>query len=165
MTKTDYNFLFLGGRNNSYAFVTDNQISYEVKFKDSSYLFDGRLEFPVIAFEFILEIEENPDSVRPPLDAKIPYTVAAIFRDFFAKNDEQVIIYICDSSDSRQAIRRRKFNQWVELFKGNEFLKIDAEIVESSKITYYNSLILKTNHPNRQTIIDVFISLADEQEK
>lgn len=160
-----YDYIYVGGENNSFYFITDNKIVYEIKFKDSSYLFDGRLEFPIVAFEFVLEIEENPDNVRPPLDNKIPYTVAAIFRDFFAKNDEQIIIYICDSSDAKQAIRRRKFNQWVEFFKGNEFLKIDLEIEESSKITYYNSLILRTNHPNRQIIIDVFISLADEQEK
>lgn len=80
-----YNYLFFGGINNSYAFVTDNQINYEVKFKDSSYLFDGRLEYFVKAFEFVLEIEENPDNLRPPLDPKIPHTVAAIFRDFLRK--------------------------------------------------------------------------------
>ncbi len=160
-----YNYYFFGGVSNSYGFATDNQISYEVKFKPSDYLFEGSLPFAVTAFEFAIEIEENPDNISPPLDPKIPHTVAAIFRDFFTNNDEQVIVYICDSSDARQAVRRRKFNQWVEAFKGNEYLKIDAEIVESAKVTYYNSLILKSSHPKRQAIIDAFISITDEQGK
>jgi len=40
-----YNFIFRGGHNNSYTFDTNYQITYEVKFKPSSYLFDERYQF------------------------------------------------------------------------------------------------------------------------
>lgn len=163
--QNSYPFYFVGGQNNSYAFVTNVKISYEIKFKSSDYIFDNRLDFSVSAYEFVVEILINPTNKKPALDPQIPFTIASIFIEFFQKNDEQVIVYICDSSDVRQEARRRKFNQWVELFKGNKFVKIDTKIVESEMITYYNSIILRTDNPRRAEIIDAFINLADEQQK
>jgi Family of unknown function (DUF6169) len=160
-----YPFLFLGGQNSSYVFVTDLRISYEIKFKSSSYLFDNRLDFNLSVHEFVIEVAINPTGKRPALDTKIPFTIASIFIDFFEKDNEQAIVYICDSSDIRQEARRRKFNQWVELFKGNHFIKVDTEIIESPLITYHNSIILRADNPRRGTIVDAFIELANNQKK
>jgi hypothetical protein len=160
-----YDYYFGGGVNNSYYFSTDNEIEYVVKFKDTSYIFDGRLEFEVSAFEMVIEIEENPSGIKPPLDSKMPLTIATIFKDFCEKFNERVIIYICDSSDVRQEARRRKFNQWVDLFKGDDFMKFDTEIKENEKITYHSSLIIKSDNPYKLQIIGAFIDLGKEQEK
>jgi hypothetical protein len=160
-----YPFFFLGGQNSSYVFVTDLKISYEIKFKSSSYLFDNRLDFKISVHEFVIEVAINPTGKRPALDARIPYTIASIFIDFFEKDNEQAIVYICDSSDIRQEARRRKFNQWVELFKGNHFIKVDTEIVESPIITYHNSITLRADNPRRGTIVDAFIELANDYKK
>jgi hypothetical protein len=160
-----YNFEFKGGVDNRYTFITDNQISYSVKFKDSSYIFDGKLPFPLKAYEMVIEIIKNPLEIRPPLDAKIPFTIATIFYNFYSLNNEQVIIYICDSSDRKQEVRMRKFNQWVEYFKGNEFVKIDNTIIESPQLIYYTSIILKSNHPHKKVIVETFTNLGDSDEK
>jgi Family of unknown function (DUF6169) len=160
-----YDFYFGGGINNSYYFSTDNEIEYVVKFKDTSYIFDGRLDFEVYAFEMVIEIEENPLEIKPPLDSKMPLTVATIFKDFCEHFNERVIIYICDSSDVRQEARRRKFNQWVDLFKGDDFMKFDTAIKENDKITYHSSLIIKSDNPYKLQIIGAFIDLGKEQEK
>jgi Family of unknown function (DUF6169) len=160
-----YNFSFIGGVNNSYVFTTENYITYQVKFKDSSYLFDRRLNFEVYAFELVIEIEENPSGIKPPLDGRMPITISTIFKDFCGKFNERVIIYICDSSDVRQEARRRKFNQWVDLFKGDEFLKFDTAIKENLKITYHSSLIIRDDNPYKMQIIEAFINLGKEQDK
>ena len=160
-----YEFYFGGGQNNSYYFSTDLEIDYVVKFKDTSYIFDGRLDFDIQAFEMVIEIEDNPNQIKPPLDAKMPITISTIFKDFCEKFNERVIIYICDSSDIRQEARRRKFNQWVDLFKGDEFLKFDTAIKENLKITYHSSLIIRDNNPYKMQIIEAFINLGKEQDK
>jgi Family of unknown function (DUF6169) len=160
-----YDFEFAGGIFNSYYFNTDFNITYHVKFKDSSYLFEGRLEFDVYAFEMVIEIESNPTGIKPPLDSKMPLTISTIFKDFCQKFNERVIIYICDSSDVRQEARRRKFNQWVDQFKGDEYLKLDTAIEENSKITYHSSVIVRNDNPYKMQIFEAFLNLAKEQDK
>jgi Family of unknown function (DUF6169) len=160
-----YSFKFEGGYQNSYNFDTDNFISYDIKFKPSDYIFEGRTPFYVPTFELSITVAVNETGKNPPLDLRVPYTIASIFLDFYKQNNGQVIVFICDSSDARQEVRRRKFNQWVELFKGNEYLKFDTKIIDPLGPIYYNSIILKTNNPYRDQIIQSFIDLADEQIK
>lgn len=143
-----YEYLFAGGQENSFLFKTDNEIVYEVKFKDTSYLFS-----------------ENLTEQKPPLDSRIPVTITAIFYDFIDRNNEQVVIYICDSSDDKQAIRHRKFTQWFESFKGNDFVKINAPITDNRTVVYYTSLIIHRHNPKRQEITEAFINLTDDQQK
>jgi hypothetical protein len=160
-----YEFTFAGGDYNSYFFATDSKIVYQIKFRDTAYVFDGYLDFEILAFEMIIQVEANPTGKNPPLDAKIPSTISSIFRDFYQKFPEQVIIYICDSSDSRQAVRKRKFDQWIEIFKGEEFAKVNSKIVDSSGRIYYNALIIRRDNPNYIVIRNAFIAIAEEQDK
>ena len=150
---------------NLYTFETSNQISYEVKFKSCDYIFEGRTDFYIPTYELVIQVTINETGRKPPLDSRIPITIAAIFKDFYLQYEQQVIIYICDSSDSRQEARRRKFDQWVEVFKGTEFVKFDTKIVDPAGPIYYNSIILRSNNPYRDQIIQSFIDLADEQQK
>jgi hypothetical protein len=131
-----YPFRFEGGFQNLYTFDTDNIISYDIRFKPCDYIFEGRLDFHV-----------------------------RIFSDFHQLNNGKVIIFICDSSDRRQEARRRKFNQWVELFKGSEFVKFDTEIIDPIGPIYHNSIILRTDNPYRDQIMKSFFDLADDYEK
>ncbi|MEA5457802.1 DUF6169 family protein [Arcicella sp. LKC2W] len=160
-----YKKLFLGGSDNVYGFETVNSIVYEVKFKPTSYIFESYLAFPIDAFEFVISVALNPTGKNPPLDAKIPFTIASIFMDFFQRIPEQVIIYICDSADTRQSARKRKFDQWVEFFKGNEFVKVNTTIIDIDGTRYHNSLIIRKDNPNRLAITEAFINLAEEQDK
>lgn len=162
---TPYEYLFLGGNENVYGFETVNQIVYELKFKSTSYIFEKRLNFPIDAFEFVISVALNPTGKNPPLDSQIPLTIATIFKDFFQRIPEQVIVYICDSSDFRQATRKRKFDQWIEYFKGNDFVKINTTIVDLEGRVFHNALIIRKDNPNRLIITEAFINLAEEQDK
>ena len=163
--ENNYEFTFAGGDYNSYFFATDSKIVYEVKFRDTAYIFSGYLDFNIQAFEMIIQVESNPTSKNPSLDPKISLTIATIFKDFFQKLPEQVIIYICDSSDSRQLARKRKFDRWIDLFKGEDFSRVNSTIVDIEGRIYYNALIIKRSNPHYTVITDAFIALAEEQDK
>ena len=61
-----YPFIFDGGLNNIYAFETDLGISYEVKFRPTSYLLgDETTPYANSIFEFIIEIAYNPLGKNP----------------------------------------------------------------------------------------------------
>ena len=163
--ENNYEFTFAGGDYNSYFFATDSKIVYEVKFRDTAYIFNGYLDFNIQAFEMIIQVESNPTSKNPSLDPKISLTIATIFKDFFQKLPEQVIIYICDSSDSRQLARKRKFDRWIDLFKGEDFSRVNSTIVDIEGRIYYNALIIKRSNPHYTIITEAFIALAEEQDK
>ena len=160
-----YKTLFLGGEDNISSFETLNSIVYEVKFKSTSYIFDDYLTFPIDAFEFTISVAYNPTNKNPPLDPKIPFTIASIFTDFFRRIPEQVVVYICDSSDLRQSARKRKFGQWVEYFKGKEFAKVNSTINDLDGRVYHNALIIRRDNLHYTEITQAFIKLAEEQDK
>lgn len=94
-----------------------------------------------------------------PSDAFIPATIAAVCEDFVS-NRERILLYICETADARHMARVRKFDAWFCEFNGFQFLKLDANFPDANNITYYVSLIFRSNHPNRHVIIDEVNLLA-----
>lgn len=164
-SKKHYDFFYLGGINESYAFVTKNEVYYEAKFKQSNYLFGGLKEFNIDIFEFVIDVAISPKGEKLPSDSKIPETISLLIKDFFNRNSRNAILYICDSSDSRQAARKRKFDKWVEYFKGEEFIKVDSEIFDGDNNKIYSSLIIKTENPFFSEVIKYFGKLGSENSK
>jgi hypothetical protein len=155
-----YKFQFIGGQNNTYIFETDFEITYEIKFVPSGYIWEPAIPFfKDNTFEFIIAVIEK--SKNPPLDKKIPDTIALIFKDFFT-DKRNLVVYICDSSDNKQAIRFRKFNTWFHQFKGMNFMKLDLPIPEAKGTTIYTSLIMRLDNPNKGTIMVEFDKLASD---
>ncbi len=151
-----YDFEFKGGKNNSYIFDTNYEITYEVKFKPSSYLFDEKDEFSTQVYEMVIAIIERKNSDdKIPLDSFIMFTIADIVTNFF-KNRERIIVYICDTSDARHLARACKFGLWFEKFKTTQFMKVDASIIDEMGVIYMNSLILHRENPYFVEIIDAF---------
>jgi Family of unknown function (DUF6169) len=146
--KESYKYRFLGGKNNVYAFETDNQISYEVKFVPSGYIFEKGHPAYDYTFEFVISVVENNTGKNPPLDRKLPHTT----------------VYICDSSDDKQAFRFRKFNNWFELFKGTAYRKFDAFFVDNDGTDIYTSLIMRMDNPNYKVIVDGYIQITEDPE-
>jgi hypothetical protein len=159
-----YHFLDIGGENNSYIFQTDHQIIYEVKFKKSDYLLlPASSKLKDLIFEFVIDILENTNQTKIPIDNKIGLTIAQIFNDFFDKNSNTVSIFICDSSDAKQEIRMKKFNQWYYKFQDSSFIKIDEILIDKKKIRYPISMILKTSNPYRIAILEAFMDITKLQ--
>lgn len=159
-----YNFLFTGNSDNSYIFETDFSIVYDVKFKPSSYLFDGiDTHIANQVYESIIGIVYKPTTAKAPLDKRIGSTIAHIFNDFFSKNSNSISIYICDSSDKKQEVRMKKFNQWFYEFHDSTFIKIDEKLIDTEKNSFPIAMILKINNPNRMAIIDAFIKITENQ--
>jgi hypothetical protein len=150
-----YSFEFEGGKNNSYVFKTDNEIRYEIKFVPSGYLWESNPFFKDYTFEFIIAILENNTGKNPPLDKKMPETLRLIFEDFF-QNNKNIAIYICESSDNKQAVRFRKFNDWFVLLKNRAYVKMDMQIADEKEVYIYTSLIMRADNPNSGEIMVEF---------
>lgn len=163
--KNCYDFEFQEGKDKSYFFETINGYFYQIKFKESSYIFSGLISVRPNSYEFVIDFLNPLNNSKIVFDGLIPSTIAAIYKDFFDRFGRSAVVYIIDSSDSRESARKRKFDRWVEIFKGDEYFKIDAEIVDNEKNRIYSSLIIKTDNPNFNEIIKYFGSLSSTYSK
>lgn len=156
-----YKFLFEGGSNNSYYFETFNGCIYEIRFKPTPYLFENESkEIRDNVFEFAILLEYNPDAKLPSKDKNIGATVVAVFIDFYQKIGNAVSIYICDSSDGKEFIRKRKFDAWFSEFNDETFVKVDEMITDKKNNKYPISLIISKSNPFRKQIINAFIEIS-----
>ena len=105
-----------------------------------------------------IEIERGK---KPPLDNVVLDTIAVIFNDFLLKNNNNIAIYICDSSDGRQDLRRKKFDLWFNKYQNEGFLKIDEQILDSKNNHYPISIIIQKKNPKLLPIIQAFVAISD----
>ena len=159
MTPTPYRFLLDEDELNTFAFETIYQLTYEVRFKHTGYIFADYPEIESNTFELIIRLVANHTGKRTPPDPRIAPTIATIFKTFLARN-ERIIVYICDSSDLRQAARARKFDGWFKQYEEANFLKIDRNILEPSGKLYLTSLIIRRDNPNKVLVLEVYKRLT-----
>ena len=155
-----YNFSFIGGTNNSYVFETSNGIVYEIKFKHSPYLLNENAEYSNLIYEFVIDVTINNSGKKPTLDVAVSETVASIFKDFFTKNTYNICIYICDSSDGRQEIRRRKFDDWFYKYQTDSFMKLDEVLVDSNQNRFPISMVILKENPYFKEIVIAFADIS-----
>ena len=118
-------------------------------------------------YEFIIEVVFNPLGKNPPLDKLVSKTISEIIKDFYFKKNGSVCIYICDSLDGRQELRRRKFDDWFYSEPDFGLIKIDEHIRDSKGNSYPISLIIQQSNPYFVEIVDGFrrIALENNQNK
>jgi Family of unknown function (DUF6169) len=163
-----YEFEFRGGENNNYGFETELGIVYLVKFRPTAYLLgDETTVYANYIYEFIIELVYNPLDKNPPLDKLVSKTISEIIKDFYYKKNGSVCIYICDSSDGRQELRRKKFDDWFYSETDFGLIKIDKHIKDSKGNSYPISLIIQQSNPYFVEIVDGFrkIALENNQNK
>ncbi len=159
MTPAPYKFLLDEDEPNTFAFETTYQLIYEVRFKNTGYIFTGYPELETNTFELVIRLVANSTGKRTPPDPRIAATVADVFKTFLVRN-ERVVVYICDSSDWRQVARARKFDGWYEHYRGIDFIKIDRNVLDPSGEIYLTSLIMRHDNPNKVRIFEAFDRLT-----
>jgi len=156
----EYSFEFIGGLNNSYSIVTQSDVVYEIKFKPSNYLIEIDDIENELVFEFVIEVLYKPVNVALTLDKLIGPTINKIFKDFYSHYTKSVTVYICDSSDGKQFVRKRKFDHWFEEFNDNTFIKFDDIVTDAENNEYPVSFILKKDNPNFHNILDTLANIV-----
>lgn len=136
---------------NGFAFQTGAGIHYEITFKEDNPI--GGCE----TWQFIID---KVDSQHQAHDPKVEHTILTILDEFFIEHLD-VLLYLCDTSDDRQAGRNRLFLTW---FKRNaepsRFTIHTADtIVEGMHI--YAAIIVENRNPKLQAITEEFNATAE----
>ena len=134
-----------------YIFETEGGIHYTISFEEDSPI--GGCN----TFQFIIEKMEN---VRSSYDSKVEQTILAIINQFFVEHLD-VLLYLCDDSDGREANRNRLFLSW---FKKNadpeRFTILTANATIEGK-GFYAAIIVENRNPMLNSIIEDFETTAN----
>lgn len=130
----------------SFYFTTKEGLHYMVGFApDYSFADDGVYQF------YLVEKDHNHGSH----DTAILQTATIIIEEFF-RAAPGIMLYICDNSDDRQAVRNRLFIYWFNNYPNNSQFVLVTEDVMIDQNKYFAGLMLSKTHPQLGEVIQNF---------
>lgn len=143
-------------KNNYYKFTTTAGITYACYFVSSSEYFKDYKDIADSIFNFNLELLDKKLRIAS-VDERISRTVIEIIKNFL-EGAEDAVIYVCDSSDGKELLRKRKFDQWFKKYDDGSVIKI-AGHVSLPDIDIYNALLIHKDNPRKNIFIEAFAGL------
>ncbi len=104
------------------------------------------------AYQFYI----NNESHRPsPNDEKLKATIFRIIEAFFSANPD-ILLYICETGDERQAFRSRLFIRWFNNYAGRDAYVMQTAEVKEGKTKNFAALIVQKSNPRLEEILAEF---------
>lgn len=130
----------------AFSFVTDQQICYKVGFhKATFFMCEG-------AYLFFID---NVDGEHGAYDPKILDVITLILEEFFSQ-EPNVMLYICDPADQRQAARDRLYHLWFYDYARNHEMTLYSDCVTFKDTKYYTGILLRHDHPIHDMILTAY---------
>ncbi len=108
--------------------------------------------WPTGAYQFTINNRSRQPS---PLDNKLRETILLLIEAFFTANPD-ILLYICETGDGRQAFRSRLFIRWFNTYKNRDaYVMATAEILEG-KTKNFAALIVQKSNPRLDSILSEF---------
>ncbi len=137
-------------RENELNFLTDGGVLYGVGFSEEMEIAG------ITSYQFSFA---RLNATHSGFDALIKQTLMAIIDEFFRANNE-IMIYICDTSDGREAYRSRLFMRWFEESDESSRFTIRSVSTEIEGQGFYTALIIENANPHIKEILEDFESTA-----
>ena len=129
-----------------YLVETNYDLLFKIGFMDDYSIWQSG------AYQFYI----NNESHRPsPNDEKLKATVFRIIEAFFAANPD-ILLYICETGDGRQAFRSRLFIRWFNNYAGRDAYVIQTAEVQEGKTKNFAALIVQKSNPRLNEILAEF---------
>uniref|UniRef100_UPI004029EC3D DUF6169 family protein n=1 Tax=Prevotella sp. TaxID=59823 RepID=UPI004029EC3D len=104
------------------------------------------------AYEFAILNENKKIS---PNDSKVKETIQCIIEEFFLTNPD-ILLYQCETGDSRQAMRARLFTRWFNEFDKRDRFYVKVSILRDEEVDNYIAIIVQKSNPKLNDILRDF---------
>lgn len=129
-----------------YSFKTDNGAIINISFVEDFSIWESG------AYQFYIGNESHTPS---PNDKNVRDTIFVIMEFFFADNPE-ILLYLCETGDGKQASRNRLFIRWFKEYKKKHLYYFDTVEMIAENIENFAAIIVQRNNPNLEAIIEEF---------
>ncbi len=137
--------------NGDFDFTTDSGTRYSVSFLEDVPL--GGCD----TYQFGFRKREDSHS---GYDVHVKDTLIAIIEQFFTEN-KNVLLYICDTSDGREAKRNRLFVKWFEDFATPDRFTMETAHAIVEEEGFYAAIIVENSNPMLEAIVSDFRQTAE----
>lgn len=143
------------------VFATERYHYYGFETKTGVILYVGFDEDDLLTAESYQFVVLNGNNKPSPRDESVKNTIFAIIKEFFRENNA-VMLYICETGDGRQAERSRLFSHWFSTFSDKgKYSVLQSSIVDSENVENYFAIILRNDNPNLQQVITEFTNAVN----
>lgn len=104
------------------------------------------------AYQFVIN---NENHVSSPLDPKLRDTIFCLIDAFFYANPD-ILLYICETGDGKQAFRSRLFVRWFNTYTGRDAYMMQTAEIQEGEIRNFAALIVQRTNPRLKEIIAEF---------
>ena len=136
--------------NNDFVFATNLGIHYLISFESEPSL--GGCD----TYQFVIQKLENNHT---PYDPKVEQTILTILQEFFEEHLD-VLLYMCDDSDGREANRNRLFLNWFQKNADPGRFTIRTAHATIENKGFYAAIIVENRNPLLESIIEDFENTA-----
>lgn len=137
--------------NGDYVFQTEKGVIYGVGFLVEEPL--GNCETRQLSIR-------NINNFHAAFDPNVKLTIILIIDEFFNVNMD-CLLYICDTSDKREAARNRLFMKWFEESAEKGRFSIRTANAEIEGQGFYAAVIVENRNPKVAAILEDFTSSAE----
>lgn len=134
----------------TFSFTSDYAVNYNIALFDASFHFN-HLEIPNGA---IVEFSFGADK-ELPVDARVPSTILYFLSNFFI-NQQNVLIYVCESIDKKQFARKRVFDKWFIKFRTTDLEKYDFSF-SLDDVVILGAVLIHRNNTERENLLNAFL--------
>jgi hypothetical protein len=137
------------------SFSSNAQKIFPIEFVENNNIWEDEK-----AYEFGILNENKKNS---PNDSKVKETVQSIIEEFFLTNPD-ILLYQCETGDSRQAMRARLFTRWFNEFDKRDRFCVKVSILRDEEVDNYIAIIVQKSNPKLTDILrdfDEFIGFFD----
>ena len=104
------------------------------------------------AYQFIIVNENNTPS---PNDSELRKTIFCIIEDFFKANTE-ILLYLCETGDGKQASRNRLFVRWFKEYARKHLYYFETVEMQADGIDNFAAIIVQKINPKLNEIVEAF---------
>ncbi len=131
---------------NIYYFETDHGVKFKIFFGDDAPIWkSGAYTFDI----------QNTNHKTSPNDEKVKKTIISIIEEFFKYNAD-ILLYICETGDNKQAMRNRLFVRWFNEYNFQKDFVLRTAMVKDGKQENFAAIIVQRIHPDLESILMTF---------
>ncbi|MBR1520840.1 MAG: hypothetical protein IJ635_06355 [Bacteroidaceae bacterium] len=158
MNALDMNFI---NRLTPYKVWTENGRDYIIETNRGNIFIIGFMDdysiWPTGAYQFTI----NNQSHRPsPNDQKLRETILLLIEAFFMANPD-ILLYICETGDGKQAFRSRLFIRWFSTYSRRDDYVLQTAEVQEETTRNFAAIIVQKNNPRLTEIMAEFNETID----
>lgn len=149
-------------KTNRFCFTVSGDFEYLIDFHQTSFNLPISIQH-IQLYEFSFVARNKPDQViGREINVKIRNSIFEAI-DYFLKNSEGVLMYICDSSDKRERVRQKLFTErWYTVARDSYDVDLVHRVIEDEELgdIYYTGILMKKDFEWYDDLINEFEKLA-----